>query len=236
MARLVSAILLCALACASLCQQCDEAEIVEALSVDSVCTTAYSRVTGTELLDSYSQLTLDIEAIYLCGAHCGQYFYEAVNSACDDEETAETFLQLHCACTPSRCPSDDLSDSTSYCAYVELLYNLTDFVNMCGNATQNCSDACSYLLQDIVNEAGCCLRSRFSSSVTSAVGYLRDGDDDFSVFGYEALYTACGVDYPDECEDAFDDDDVGDGALKIAEAMALHMLLLIYVAAVFTMF
>ena len=224
----LTGLLLLAIASSSLAQQCNETVIVNALSVDPICTTAYSRVTGrVSSLTRFTQDELNLEAIYLCGDHCGMYFFEAAEAACPSEDVTYDFTQLHCACTPTRCSPSVISPNTTYCAYTEILNDLSGYLATCGNSTTSCTDNCASLLQGLVNSAGCCLREQYSSDIVSSVGYLHDGDSTFAVFGDEDLYAACGVDYPDRCEAA-------SGALPVGKIAVVHVLLLVFAAVAFT--
>ena len=77
---------------------CNETVILEVLSVDSVCTDSYTRLISNPFDTNYTLSQLKLAAEYLCGTHCGAYFYQAAYQGCNgNESVTNDFLQLHCA-------------------------------------------------------------------------------------------------------------------------------------------
>ncbi len=142
------------------------------------------------------QPRLDLEARYLCGDHCGLRFYEVVNRVCPDIK--DEFLALFCSQnTPS--PVQD----PTYCVYAELYVTaILGVADACSQSLQNntCSMQCLGLLDSIVQRIGCCVHSRYNSSI----GFLRPGDNSVAmILSSYMLYELCGVDIPGPCEPAY---------------------------------
>ncbi len=172
---------------------CNIQTIEEVLSVDSVCADSFTRVTG---LGNYSQIDLDLAARYLCGTHCGAYFFDGVNMSCPYEEASKSFQQLHCA--QNTAYSDTV---TSYCVYSDIYVNLTAVKEACADGITSCPSQgmCATKLAEAKMRLGCCLPERFNNTV----GYLRSEDSNLAILGNMELYNSCGVTFPSRCEAAY---------------------------------
>ena len=188
--------------------QCDQLNITQTLNDtsdppdDDTCPNSFEAIITSDiqaLSESVGQDLLDLDALYLCGTHCGHLFYNAVDTVCG--EIKDEFLTLFCSRhTPS--PTDP---DPTYCVFAELYVNMTNIVSECGSsflAFGNCSVECSRLLYDAVERIGCCIHTRYNSSI----GFLRSADSiPAQIFSSSLLYETCGVDIPGFCDPAYVD-------------------------------
>ena len=176
---------------------CNETVILEVLSVDSVCTDSYMRLISNPFNTSYTLSQLKLAAEYLCGTHCGAYFYQAAYQGCNgNESVTNDFLQLHCAQFEK-----DEDDNIIYCAIMEKVIAFSEF-GVC-NSDMNCNSDCYNAVANLTSTTtgvGCCLTERFFNSFA----FLRTMDEGLSTDLLDII-ARCEIDNPDECEPAYVD-------------------------------
>ena len=181
---------------------CNETVILEVLSVGhSVCTDSYTRLTSDLFDTSYTLAQLKFAAEYLCGIHCGAYFYQAAYQGCNgNESVTNDFLQLHCAQFEID-EDDDEDDDIIYCAIMELFINYEATSNL-SDCLINCTNSCYNTLANITSSAtgvGCCLTERYLTSFA----FLRNIDADRSPI-FSSVLSVCEIE-TSYCEPAYVD-------------------------------
>lgn len=190
---------------------CNETVILDVLSVDSVCTDSYTRLTSDVEDSTYTLNQLKLAGLYLCGTHCGAYFYQAAYQGCNgSENVTNDFLQLHCAQfeeDDDNEEDDDDDDDVIYCAISELFVDnfaaLESTACTESIAADNCSESCYNVVDNLSSILGCCLTERYFNSFA----YLRDDimTATFIMSLLSEVIPLCGIDTPGECEPAYVD-------------------------------